>query len=48
MTSASSATIGEFLEVPFLRLRDRASLQETSEYRELRHHAQNFLDHYFD
>jgi len=48
MTNGPNATIGEILEVPFPHPRDRASLRELPEYRELRNQALNFLDHYFD
>ncbi len=43
MTNGPSANIGEVLEIPFQRPRDRAKLIETSEYRELRNYALDFL-----
>ncbi|MBW4578853.1 MAG: nitrate ABC transporter ATP-binding protein [Tildeniella nuda ZEHNDER 1965/U140] len=47
MTNGPAATIGEILEVPFPRPRDRQQLRESPEYFELRNHALNFLDRYF-
>ena len=48
MTNGPAATIGEILEVPFEHPRDRAAIRESQEYFELRNHALNFLDRYFD
>lgn len=47
LTNGPSAQIGEILEVPFPRPRDRQQLRESAEYFELRNHALNFLDRYF-
>jgi nitrate/nitrite transport system ATP-binding protein len=47
MTNGPAAKIGEILEVPFSRPRDRQKLRESPEYFELRNHALNFLDRYF-
>ncbi len=47
MTNGPSAQIGEILEVPFSRPRNRQQLRASSEYYELRNHALNFLDRYF-
>ncbi|HEY9809391.1 MAG TPA: ABC transporter ATP-binding protein [Halomicronema sp.] len=48
MTNGPSATIGEILEVPFPHPRDRHELRESKEYYELRNHALDFLDRYFN
>ncbi|WP_421656655.1 ABC transporter ATP-binding protein [Leptothermofonsia sp. ETS-13] len=48
MTNGPSAQIGEILEVPFSRPRDRQQLRESPEYYDLRNHALSFLDHYFN
>lgn len=48
MTNGPAANIGEILEVPFPHPRDRQQLRETPEYFELRNHALNFLDRYFN
>jgi len=48
LTNGPSAQIGEILEVPFPRPRDRQQLRESAEYFELRNHALNFLDRYFN
>lgn len=48
LTNGPSAEIGEILEVPFPRPRDRQQLRESAEYYELRNHALNFLDRYFN
>ncbi len=47
MTNGPAASIGEILEVPFERPRDRAAMRNSKEYFELRNHALNFLDRYF-
>ncbi|UBF27058.1 nitrate ABC transporter ATP-binding protein [Kovacikia minuta CCNUW1] len=47
LTNGPFAKIGEILEVPFPRPRDRQQLRESSEYYDLRNHALNFLDRYF-
>ncbi|MEA5463541.1 ABC transporter ATP-binding protein [Leptothoe sp. PORK10 BA2] len=43
MTNGPSANIGEVLDIPFQRPRDRAKLIETNEYRDLRNYALDFL-----
>jgi nitrate ABC transporter ATP-binding subunit len=43
MTNGPSASIGEVLEVPFSRPRDRAQLMEDPRYFTLRNHALDFL-----
>jgi len=43
MTNGPSATIGEILEVPFRRSRDRARVMEDPRYYELRNEALDFL-----
>ncbi|MCT7950963.1 ABC transporter ATP-binding protein [Ancylothrix sp. C2] len=48
MTNGPAATIGEILEVPFSHPRDRHELRESKEYYELRNHALDFLDRYFN
>ncbi len=48
MTNGPAAAIGEILEVPFEHPRDRAAIRASQEYFELRNHALNFLDRYFD
>lgn len=48
MTNGPNAQIGEILEVPFAHPRDRAALRESREYYELRNHALDFLDRYFE
>jgi len=48
MTNGPAATIGEILEVPFPHPRDRTAMRNTKEYFELRNHALNFLDKYFN
>lgn len=48
MTNGPNAKIGEILEVPFKHPRDRGMLRESHEYYELRNHALNFLERYFD
>ena len=47
MTNGPAANIGEILEVPFERPRDRSAMRNTKEYFDLRNHALNFLDRYF-
>ncbi len=48
LTNGPNARIGEILEVPFPHPRDRQQLRESSEYYDLRNHALNFLDRYFN
>lgn len=48
LTSGPAAKIGEILEVPFPHPRDRQQLRELPQYYELRNHALNFLDRYFN
>jgi len=43
MTNGPSANIGEILEIPFPRPRNRAQVVESPKYRELRNHALDFL-----
>ena len=43
MTNGPSAHIGEVLDIPFQRPRNRAKLIATPEYRELRNYALDFL-----
>ena len=43
MTNGPSATIGEILDIPFARPRDRAQLIEDPQYYELRNYALDFL-----
>ena len=43
MTNGPSATIGEILDIPFARPRDRAQLIENPQYYELRNYALDFL-----
>ncbi len=43
MTNGPSATIGEVLDIPFARPRDRAQLLEDPKYYELRNYALDFL-----
>lgn len=45
MTNGPAATIGEILEVPFARPRDRARVMEDPRYYELRNEALDFLYH---
>ncbi|MGB3239236.1 MAG: nitrate ABC transporter ATP-binding protein [Geitlerinemataceae cyanobacterium] len=47
MTNGPSATIGEILEIPFSRPRDRARVMEDPRYYELRNEALDFLYHRF-
>jgi nitrate/nitrite transport system ATP-binding protein len=47
MTNGPAATIGEILEVPFSRPRDRARVMEDPRYYELRNEALDFLYHRF-
>jgi ABC-type nitrate/sulfonate/bicarbonate transport system ATPase subunit len=44
MTSGPAATIGEIVEVPFPRPRDRATVLEHPHYYELREHLIGFLE----
>lgn len=48
MTNGPNANIGEILTVPFDHPRDRAALRESPEYYDLRNHALEFLDSYFE
>jgi nitrate/nitrite transport system ATP-binding protein len=48
MTNGPAANIGEILQVPFSHPRDRHELRESKEYYELRNHALDFLDRYFN
>ncbi|MFE1745053.1 ABC transporter ATP-binding protein [Coleofasciculus sp. H7-2] len=48
MTNGPHAKIGEILDVPFKHPRDRQALRNSHEYFELRNHALNFLDEYFN
>jgi bicarbonate transport system ATP-binding protein len=43
MTNGPAANIGEVMEIPFKRPRDRARIMETPEYYKLRNHALDFL-----
>ncbi|MGL5082692.1 MAG: nitrate ABC transporter ATP-binding protein [Microcoleaceae cyanobacterium] len=43
MTNGPSATIGEVVEIPFERPRDRAQIMETVEYYNVRNYALDFL-----
>jgi bicarbonate transport system ATP-binding protein len=43
MTNGPAATIGEVMEIPFARPRDRALIMEDPEYYKLRNHALDFL-----
>jgi nitrate ABC transporter ATP-binding subunit len=45
MTNGPSATIGEVLEIPFSRPRQRARMMEDPRYYELRNHVLDFLYH---
>ncbi len=47
MTNGPSATIGEVLEIPFSRPRDRARLMEDPKFYELRNYVLDFLFHRF-
>jgi nitrate/nitrite transport system ATP-binding protein len=46
MTSGPSATIGQILDIPLSRPRDRYELQESRDYYELRNQAVDFLERY--
>lgn len=48
MTNGPNATIGEILKVPFPHPRDRHAMRETQEYYDLRNHALDFLERYFN
>jgi nitrate/nitrite transport system ATP-binding protein len=48
MTNGPNAQIGEILTVPFNHPRDRTALRESGEYYDLRNHALDFLDRYFE
>lgn len=43
MTNGPAANIGEVMEIPFARPRDRSRIMETPEYYKLRNHALDFL-----
>ncbi|MBF2025781.1 MAG: ATP-binding cassette domain-containing protein [Oscillatoriales cyanobacterium C42_A2020_001] len=43
MTNGPAANIGEVMEIPFQRPRDRSRIMETPEYYKLRNHALDFL-----
>jgi nitrate ABC transporter ATP-binding subunit len=43
MTNGPAATIGEVMEIPFPRPRDRTQIMEDPEYYDLRNHALDFL-----
>jgi bicarbonate transport system ATP-binding protein len=47
MTNGPAAQIGEVLEIPFARPRDRARIMEDPLYYKLRNHALDFLYHRF-
>lgn len=47
MTNGPAATIGEIMEIPFPRPRDRALIMEDPEYYKLRNQALDFLYHRF-
>ncbi|MBW4653013.1 MAG: nitrate ABC transporter ATP-binding protein [Kaiparowitsia implicata GSE-PSE-MK54-09C] len=47
MTNGPSATIGEVLEIPFARPRDRTRLMEDPKFYELRNYVLDFLFHRF-
>lgn len=47
MTNGPAAKIGEILNIPFPRPRDRARIMEDPEYYKLRNHALDFLYHRF-
>lgn len=47
MTNGPAAKIGEVMEIPFPRPRDRARIMEDPEYYKLRNHALDFLFHRF-
>jgi nitrate/nitrite transport system ATP-binding protein len=46
MTNGPGATIGQILEIPLPRPRDRYELRESKDYYELRHQALDFLERY--
>ncbi|AFZ20501.1 nitrate ABC transporter ATP-binding protein [Allocoleopsis franciscana] len=47
MTNGPAAKIGEIMEIPFPRPRDRARIMEDPEYYKLRNHALDYLFHRF-
>ena len=47
MTNGPAANIGEIMEIPFPRPRDRALIMEDPEYYRLRNHALDYLFHRF-
>ena len=47
MTNGPAAKIGEVMEIPFARPRDRVQIMEDPEYYKLRNHALDFLYHRF-
>jgi nitrate/nitrite transport system ATP-binding protein len=46
MTNSPGATIGQVLDIPLPRPRDRHELRESKDYYELRNHALDFLERY--
>jgi nitrate/nitrite transport system ATP-binding protein len=46
MTNGPAATIGQVLDIPLPRPRNRHELQESKDYYELRNHALDFLERY--
>ncbi len=46
MTNGPNATVGQILDIPLPRPRDRHELRESPEYYELRNQALNFLEQY--
>lgn len=46
MTNGPGATIGQVLDIPLPRPRDRHELRESKDYYELRNHALDFLERY--
>jgi bicarbonate transport system ATP-binding protein len=47
MTNGPAAAIGEIMDIPFPRPRDRALIMEDPEYYRLRNHALDYLFHRF-
>ncbi|HEY9905575.1 MAG TPA: nitrate ABC transporter ATP-binding protein [Candidatus Sericytochromatia bacterium] len=47
MTNGPAAKIGEIMEIPFARPRDRARIMEDPQYYKLRNHALDYLFHRF-
>ncbi len=46
MTNGPNATIGQILDIPLPRPRDRYELRESKDYYELRNQALDFLERY--